>query len=699
MEISGPLKPSNQNTPPSLGEKASEAKQLGFNAASKINKQKSAPPLAGRVTMQHVENDLVTFTSDISPAEAAAFIQRNSNTERKGPDLVRENDPRKDLIDKIYRVTITEEKKAYRKAIVEKLKAQWAVSLSPKKVEKLEKQFLFLATSLDRDGVSVLGDLVSKADFTKFIQKYDTLLNADGNQTWIHSFADLRAHPEFLYDSSFNKSYFHPLLLTLVAYQMGGPIRINDARAKDTGVLVVNTLDSMCHIDNTPFTKEVKLTLFWETHKPKGPVGQCFVCLPGTNKTPRAFDGLIEDGQIAYTTEAGSVFRTKEELLGAIKAQASIRGESPDPTIVAVRNGDKVYTAIAETGAMVHHRWRVENGAPRSCLLLSFHLIEDDPGVLIPKDRRDQMKQNVNGNKLSAFVLGEFSPSKERYLEEFLNAIDETVASETADLLKAFEGNNGSEAEVFSLETLALKPEEVEAWRTSVLEDPGTTAKKNEANIIKLEEKYSKEELIDKVCQLMAYDKTGVLELILYSDNREEKRKWARNQIRELKNTPYGYTSPEGTSPSLSERIKGWEEDIVNGLSSNNLMEKEDLARLGNKLSEIAKELERRGATPTQELLPKVGNTMVYPAVRQLIEDLAIAIANCSNPECFLSTSLFLFWSADTLIRVTQEGRLKEEARAIGSKFLRHYVALNVATEIKREHEKASPEDFDAPLD
>lgn len=663
----------------------------------------SPSSLKGRVSLGDPMSQTVNFKVEgFETQKFEGYLKNNASEKRRGPDLILPSDTtRTERIKKVYRTEVTETKAAFRKAVVEQLKSEWSKVHPKEKVEALTKTFYSLASQVEKDGLAAINNIISKNDFSKFITKYTELMDAHGNKTWLHSFADLRRHPEFLMDSEHNQGFFHPLLVSLIAYEMGGPVRVNDARAKDADPMVAVTLDNMLHIDNVPFTREFKVTQFWKKGEVKGPDGQCFVCLPGTNTTPRAPDGMIVDGKpipfdeldadqatadegaVLYTTEAGSVFRTNEELEGALKAQREAKGIDK-PQVVGLR-GNEVFTAVAETGNMVHHRYRVPGGNPRSCLLIAYHLIDDDNGKLVTKQRLKEAKTKSGGSDLVEFILGGFPEKKAKRDEAFVKALNGSVAAQAAELLEHFAVDEPLEEapKLCSPEALAFNEAEVQAWKDSVLHGPGTTAKKEEAKIIAYGDTMKRKEFIQKVKSLMSYDKSGVLELILYSDGREEKRKWARNQIRELRLDQQDVKLPEGSPPTLDTRLKDWEPFITQP-NQNDILTKSELADAARELETLAKQMIDSGVTPTDELNPKTGKEYILPSVHQLIGDLAIAIEHCSNTECFVSTGLFIFWAADTLKRVLPEDHVDSKISEVGGKVLKHYVSLVAALETQK---------------
>jgi hypothetical protein len=704
---------------PSSSEKPAKVRDLRsvFVKGASIERASQQPlSLEGRVSLGPPApvSSSVSFHIDVSPEEAMKFVQENAMEPRCGPDLIRPSDEQRvALIDRVYQIRKNPEaKEAYRSLLLDTLYKSWIKDFGAETAEALKIDFLSMVNKLSEDGVSVFGDLINKMSFAKLVDKYSSLLSSEGNKTWLHSYVDLRNHPEFLMDKEINHAFLSPLAVALISYKMGGPVRINDARGKDTEPMAAVTLDNMFHLDNVPFTPEYKVTVFWRQGTTKGPNGQCFVCLPSANKCPRASDGMLVDGKpvpfasmtemeinrevqeaeakslpvIFYTSEAGSVFRTFDELKGALDAQQEVRGEK-EPLVIALRDEDRVLTSIAETGNLPHHRYRLKEGDPRSCLLIAFHLIDLDPGQLVRQDLVDQAKDKVEGSDLHAFLISGHKKDDPSTLPRFLKALNDqspNIGKSLQDLSRSLRGEKVdlSLPAYINPEDKALKHKELAEWKESVLHGPGTEKIKREQHILAEGQVCSSKEFFAAVKKLMAYDKTGVLELILYSDGREEKRKWARNQIRELRLEREGeiVDSKDQRPPSLDKRLADWESSIVQPDRAH-LLNKEELSVISTEIKQFAEKLIEKKAKPTQFLKQKIGDDFVFPSLAQLIGDLSIAIVNCSNREAFLSTGLFIFWSCDTLLRAMPEGEDKGRLYELGTKVLQNYVATSALIE------------------
>ncbi|MBS3903947.1 MAG: hypothetical protein KGZ39_01305 [Simkania sp.] len=686
-----------------LGQKGGASPSASSLASDRITSQSEVAP------SERVSPPVSFRLEGVSSIEADTFVRENTSR-RLGPDLILPSETgRLQEIGGVYRIRQNQDTKdAFRTKLIDDLHTNWVNLFGVTKADELKAEFLKCADKFNENGLGVFADLLSKEDFQKLIDSYGEILDTAGNKTWLHSFVDLRSHPNFLMNPEFNEAFLHPLNIALIAYKVGGPIRMTDARAKDVAPMAAVTLDNMLHIDNNPYVAEFKQTTFWKQGEPVGPNGQCFVCLPGTQGCPRASDGVIIDGKpvpfgeleddaraalisksgsppIFYTTEAGSVFRTESELNKAIEAQNAIKG-CETPVVVALRD-PSVITATAETGNLVHHRYRVEGEASkdsRSCLLIAFHAVDDDPGQLITPDRLAAAKAQVGASDLATFLLGRHDRGEAGINETFVSALTVEAAKMggTLETLKANEAAT-SGPRYLTPEAKALPPAEVAEWRESVLHGPGTEAIKRNQRILTEGESLSHAEFATKIKKLMAYDKTGVLELILYSDGREEKRKWARNQIRELRLEIPGETANpnDPRPPSLDQRFAIWTEYLATP-ATEDLLDKNALAELATQMEAISQKHIDQGTVPSDELRQKVGPEFVLPATGQLIRDLGVAIQNCSNREAFISTGLFMFWACDTLMRVLPDtAPEKADLVRIGAQLLKHYVAVSALVE------------------
>ena len=161
---------------------------------------------------------------------------------------------------------------------------------------------------------------------------------------------------------------------------------------------------------------------------------------------------------------------------------------------------------------------------------------------------------------------------------------------------------------------------------------------------------------------MMFYDKYGPLDLILYADNHEESRKWARNRIREMKLCEMDARllpwAPELRQPQLEDILLP--EDLI-GIAWN-------LIQCIDRLTSA----ERTTAMIDDATPPDIA----LRSMRQLLNDLAEAFTRCHSFQTFLSTSLFLFWSCDELFQIRMS--LPDGLRPLGGRLLRHYIATAI---------------------
>ncbi|KGO64748.1 hypothetical protein PITC_052930 [Penicillium italicum] len=298
--------------------------------------------------------------------------------ENEHPDLLKSRAGAKPCVPRLYLSTThhrrgptLESKAEFRESLLEGLRERW-------QDPSTEAQFLKLQRDLDRNGASVYGALVNTESFECLIKRYSQVQEATGNSTFLHSYVNMADHPYFLTDSRYNDAFAHPLLVALIAYQMGGALRLNDVRGKDTDPIAVNAQDNMLHIDDTPFRDEYKILLCWKRHTPVGPSGQNFIFLPGTHKGNR--DILVDQDGEPWSTERDSLFVTDGAIDGLLRFQKKDVGR--DPMVVELQVPSVPVSVAFAAGALVHHRYRTESGDPRSCVICAFQVASDNPGSL-----------------------------------------------------------------------------------------------------------------------------------------------------------------------------------------------------------------------------------------------------------------------------------------------------------------------------
>ncbi len=469
-------------------------------------------------------------------AELAAFVARRVQASRVRPELVA---PEKVRVPGMYRrLQNLPEKQHFREELLHGLRSTWSMYFGIAQTNQIERDFLSFSEGIADTGALVIGDLIERSDFALLIRAYEGIMRAAGSASLFHSYVDLRNHPNFLMDPRFSGAFLHPLLVALIAYRVGGSIRIVDARGKDAQPLTARAQDNMLHIDNTPFSDEYKVLVTWECEKASGPKGQNFVFIPGTQKWARNCFRW-EDGH-AWSTENASVFVTAESIDHVFAVQRAIWPGRP-PTVIEVQHPDKPITTAFAAGSLVHHRYRTEAGRSRSCVIIAFHRTADNPGAFI----QERGAENT-GSKLHRYVLGLEDGRPSGSFIAALAAHSREIGEKIRDLREGI-----SESVVIELLEKRLSPSEVEAWKAVVLASPTVEEIKARDVHLPLEATLGRKAFADIVAgSMMIYDKHGPLDLILYEDSHEEVRKWARNRIREMK------------ADHLRQRLDSWEGEL-----------------------------------------------------------------------------------------------------------------------------------------
>jgi len=406
----------------------------------------------------------------------------------------------------------------------------------------------------------------------------------------------------------------------------------------------------MLHIDNTPFNDEYKLILTWEKGKPSGPKGQNFVFLPGTHKGARQC--MVTEGGSPWSSENASIFITPDSIERVLAFQETTLGKR---AVVELTHDTKPLSTLFAAGSLVHHRHRIESGFARSCMILAFHRADDNPGQLVDPEH---IPGAVKTDSLAQLLFSTHGKGTE---DQFLHALSQGMG-DIGSMITQVEDVE-SHTEIIAPTSRELSGPDVAAWKETCTAAPTVEFKKKEAQVVPLDQSMPKEEFVAHVGRMMAYDKHGPLDLILYPDAHEEIRKWARNRIREKK--------PEDLSAQLQER---WSSVIAQPQESD-LLTPVQLQEIAYRLADIDVVCQ-----------PAEGET-ISPAdatrsVRQLLRDLGESIVRCEDPTVFLSTSLFIFWAADMLVQSTDN----PEVRTLGSRLLQNYMAT---APLVAEHQKA----------
>lgn len=174
----------------------------------------------------------------------------------------------------------------------------------------------------------------------------------------------------------------------------------------------------------------------------------------------------------------------------------------------------------------------------------------------------------------------------------------------------------------------------------------------------------SAEEFFDLIWRLMRFDKHGPLDLILYHDNREEPRKWARNLIREM------------SADRLYERLLGWLADIQQPRPADCLRPLQIHALISEVLKTLPLDEDQDPPADWHFDLLGMSHAEAARSVKHLLEDVAKALLRCEDMAAYLSTSLFAFWAVDAAYSL--DGRRNLVVKDCARRLLRHYTMLSL---------------------
>jgi len=436
------------------------------------------------------------------------------------------------------------------------------------------------------------------------------------------------------------------LLIALISFRVGGPIRIVGARLKDAKPISVMAQDNMLHIDNSPFADEYKIILAWEKNKPSGPKGQNFVFIPGTHKGLRNSFQRLEDGS-TWSTENASIFNRNESLEKMFDFQEKMM-PGLSPMVVEACHCEKPLTVAFAAGSLVHHRYRTEDGSPRSCIILAFRRAADNVGQFISDELLEQI--SLEYGSLIRFLLGKHKEESESL---FIRAVTNEALAIYCLLNKLI--NCSEDTIIIDPLKIQLTRKSFEKWKSIVTNAPTVEQLKSEKLVFPLGKIISREEMFDLIIDMMTFDKHGHMDLILYNDNHEEIRKWIRNQIREM------------NTFTLQERLKDWKNEIEQPML-HHLITPFELKVMANELADRA----------LREMI-QIENISFYDAfrsVRQNFIDLGETVVRCESKQAFLSTCLFMFWACDFLIRMQKMNCQK--IKSIGNGLLMNYITTYI---------------------
>ena len=283
-------------------------------------------------------------------------------------------------------------------------------------------------------------------------------------------------------------------------------------------------------------------------------------------------------------------------------------------------------------------------------MIAAFHLCSDNTGGLF-----NIVPSNDKPRQLVDFLIGHHGIDSTTEFMALLSAESRRMETKLSDIFDA-----EYHTTVVDTAHMSLTDEKLSRWRETVVTAPSVSTMKHARQIHLSGSSFSdSEHFIDNLTSVMMYDKHGLLQLILYEDGREEIRKLCRNRIREMKRE------------TIAARLLGWLPVLAStNFSTADLPEPWLLKELSDKLGGL---VDARIKTHEAERESDI-DMRVLRSLSRLIYDLGEAIARREEMETFVSTSLFLFWTADDIAAVL-EPKEQEGARDIGACFLRNYVA------------------------
>lgn len=585
----------------------------------------------------------------LSPNDIITLHKRCVLGEKVYPELVEEHNLR--AVHVYKRFSGRENKDSFRKFLLARLRASWTTSYGSEQSDKFTKWFCQLVETVNEEGAIVFANLIANTSFAELVKQYDQLMSECGSTGLIHSYLNLRNHPEFLENHLFKSAFLHPLVIGVIAYQIGAPIRIVDARAKDAEPIVVCAQDNMLHIDNTPFNDEYKVLLTWEKHQVSGPKGQNFVYLPGTHKGAR--NCYVTEDRKIWSTENASIFVTNNSIEQALEFQKKIKNNLL-PSVVEVSNDNEPTTIVFAAGSLIHHRFRTIEGHSRSSLIIAFHSAFDNPGGLL-----EEPLPNMS-DFLQQILVRQEQSNGDLFIS-VLTAQSHSIADAIEQIFEpALDG-----VKLIEQQTKQLSNKQVQAWKEAVLNSPEIEELKFPSEFILFGDELNIDEFVRLVVEnMMFYDKHGPLDLILYANAKEEIRKWSRNRIREMR------------LPDLEQRLFKWTGEIAQPQISH-ILSPPDLVRCSKTILRWCSEAAKQNCSSVNlNFGDRITCSEAVASLSQLVSDLCESIMRCYSFQNYVSTSLFLFWACDECIKLIPSSDL--DLRDNGGTILRSYIASSI---------------------
>lgn len=543
----------------------------------------------------------------------------------------------------------------------------------------LGKEFLEMANELMKYGLSTFRDFVDRDTFQAFIDAYDIKI-ADKSESAKSSafgftFHNFQSDKDFLVNTTFKESFSHPLLIALVAYAMGGPIRLVDVRGKNAEPGLTMVRDNGPHVDDNPFNDEWKLLITWMVDHPsgksfnRGPQGQCFVSVPGTEKLVRR-----------DATEYGANFKNPFELLELLKEQAAV-----SKLFFMEAKDERPLFSLFEASHQMHHRKRSPDEAARGCVIFAYHLVDvesrpgayfkDDTGISDPLDR---------------FVMcGELSEEKISEVNKHFITIIKDKQIEIQDKLREI----ASRKVMIPATEKMMTPEQLIKYFKLLIHTYKTEFLQSKSEL-----RIQPEDLIapDKVRQKLREqigetDKHYDLDLIIYPDKREQIRKVPRTALRESSSEKIrrAHFDKLKIPETKQEPFKPGElQNYVNkfmpyaeklGIDIKKMLIESSVSALA-----LIKDLDDTASHPDIDSrcksLPSYEKSLIE--LYQLTKDLGEALTRCDHVKSLRAHAYFLYLVYDKMISFVKEDILRSEIEKNAEALLQYYFNLVIKDDL-----------------
>ncbi|UUU30013.1 hypothetical protein JIX56_08985 [Streptomyces sp. CA-210063] len=397
-----------------------------------------------------------------------------------------------------------------------------------------------LSRALAREGAVSTTGLLAASQFDDFRQTYDAEMRAGGSRGTLHSYLNIASSTPLLTNPGLWDTVAHPLFVVLIAYALGGPIKMIDMRAKDTYPVDVVARDNTLHLDNSPFIDEYKVVVTWKLGSAKGPSGQGLTYLPRTNRLFRQC--FVEADGSVWSDEDACIFPSESRVDEVLTAQAGFI-EGPDPLVVHLTDLDAPCHTIFAASRLVHHRYRTSTGAARSAVMASFHRTDDSEEQLGSKE--------PGHTPLKQFLVT--GGSQERFLS--------AVHHEKPAIEAALDQLSARPDLLVDPRRHSLTGEAFTQWYSR--QCAGVTL--NNLRTRQMSQKTAdRTSPVGRLVQRLQFDLQGPLNMPFFADMREARRKRARIWLREMSPEDIHevieaecMASPHIISPAGQEAIHG----------------------------------------------------------------------------------------------------------------------------------------------